>query len=430
MFSKKKLEQIFDILWPINRSITGNGVRETLKVLSEYIRLNIYEEKSGTKVFDWIVPSEWNVKKAYIITPNKNKIADFSINNLHLLGYSTPIKKILTLEELRPHLYTLENQPSAIPYVTSYYKKTWGFCITHNEYVNLTPGDYEVVIDTEFKQNGSLTYADSIIKGSSNKEVLLSTYICHPSMANNELSGPLLSIFLYNILSQRNDLKYNYRFVFVPETIGAICYLNKFGKILKKNVYAGFVITCVGDKGEYTYKKTRDLNSITDRITIHILKFSGEKYKLVDFFPMGSDERQYSSPGFNLPIGSLMRSMYGTFEEYHTSLDNKNFISFSSIQETGLIYLKIIEAMELDGFYINTVLFCEPQLGVRDLYPQIGTKNEKNDLLKKILYILNYSDGKHSLLEIAEKINCSILDLKEPLNILLEKKLLKKYEYE
>lgn len=429
MFNIVKLEQIFDTLWPLNRSITGNGVRDTLKVLSEFVKLNIYEEKSGIKVFDWVVPFEWNVKKAYIVTPEKKIIADFSVNNLHLVGYSIPFHKILSLEELKSHLFTLEKQPNAIPYVTSYYKKSWGFCITHNEFKSLIPGNYEVVIESELKKNGSLTYADSIIKGKTNKEILLSTYICHPSMANNELSGPILAVFLYDILSKRKDLKFSYRFVFVPETIGAICYLKNFGETLKKNVISGFVITCVGDRGDFTYKKTRELNTLTDRITIHILKHCNAKFNLVDFFPMGSDERQYSSPGFNLPIGSLMRSMYGTFEQYHTSLDDKNFISFSSLFETGLLYLKIIEAFEIEDYYINTVLFCEPQLGKRNLYPKIGTKNDKDDLLKKILFILNYSDGNNSLLDIAEKINCSILDLKEPLNLLLEKKLLKRYEH-
>lgn len=421
-----EIEQLFDRLWPINRSITGNGLRKSFNILKEIIPLNITEIESGTKVHDWVVPKEWNVEDAFIITPDGSKIADVKVNNLHLLGYSIPFKGKLSFEELKEHLFTLPEQPDAIPYITSYYAERWGFCLSHNEYLQLDKeGDYEVIISTTL-ENGSLSFGDCVLPGSSKEEIVFSSYLCHPSMASNELSGPLVLSFLYNIIKNLKDRKYTYRFVIAPETIGTISYLHKYGEHMKSTCKAGLIITCVGDNGAFTFKESRESDSYINKICQHILNYlEPDNFSVVPFSPIGSDERQYCSPGYNLPMGSLMRTMYGVYPEYHTSLDNKDFISFSAMSHTIDLYLKIVKAIELDGYYINQLPFCEPQLGKRGLYPQLGDKLEKSDKLKKIMYLLNYSDGEISLLEIAHKLDVSILDLEIELDSLKEEALLK-----
>jgi aminopeptidase-like protein len=421
---KEILENYFDKLWSLNRSITGNGLRQSFKILNELMDLNLYEVPTGTKVFDWEIPKEWNVNEAYIITPDGEKIANFTENNLHLLGYSIPVRLKLNLSELKKHIFSIEYLPDAIPYLTSYYNETWGFCISHNQLISLKDGIYEVIIDSELRE-GSLTIADAVLKGKSDQEILISTYLCHPSMANNELSGPLVTALLYSKIKAITNRFYTYRFVIVPETIGSIAYLHRNKEYLIQHVYAGFVVTCIGDENKFTYKKSRKGNTITDQITTHILKHYAPQYHTVlDYIPIGSDERQYCSPGFNFPVGSLMRTMYGCYEEYHTSLDNKNFISFEAMEESVNMYYRIMEAFELNHKYINTNPFCEPRLGSRNLYPKIGLKDKKDITLRKILYLLNYSDGEFSLLDIANKFNCSILELKEELKVLLDEGLL------
>ncbi len=422
---KEDLETYFDKLWPICRSITGDGLRQTLEILREVIPLELHEVPTGTEVFDWTVPKEWNIREAYIIDPNGRRICDFKVNNLHVVNYSVPINKVVSLEELKQHLHTLPHLPEAIPYVTSYYKENWGFCIDYNNYQNLQIGEYQVYIDSELKQ-GSMTYGDLILPGESKKEVLFSTYVCHPSMANNELSGPLALAFLYHKIASLSQRKYTYRFVFIPETIGAICYLHKHGEYMKNHTEAGFVLTCCGDAGPYHYKRSRRGSSASDKAAEHYLKFSAPNSIVRNFRPDGSDERQYCSPGFNLPIGSLMRTPYYEYPYYHTSLDNKSFIDFDALWESVASYFHIIQLIELNDYYRNTLMYGEPQLGKRGLYPSSLTHESPRDFLDRMLFLLNFCDGSNDLLDIAEKYGADMLSFKKPLEALMEKGLLEK----
>jgi aminopeptidase-like protein len=398
---KDSLEKYFDSLFPINRSLTGNGNRETLKILSEIVDLKIHEVPCGTECFDWIVPPEWNVKEAWVKNSKGEKIIDFGKLNLHLLGYSEPFKGKLSLSELKKHLYSLPDQPNLVPYMTSYYKRRWGFCITHSQLENLDEDEYEVFIDSTLDENGSMTIAEAYIPGEQKEEVFFSTYICHPSLANNELSGPLVASHLYQALTKREKLKYSYRFIFLPETIGSIYYLSVNGEDLRKKMIAGFVITCIGDAGAFTYKRSRKKNTLADRAAELVLKQTGLDYNTLDFFPTGSDERQYCSPGFNLPVGSLMRTMYGKYPEYHTSADNKEFISFTAMEQSVQTYLKIIEVIENNYTYINKIPYCEPQLGKRGLYPTLGSQKSIAEFVKSMMWLLNLADGEHDLIDVA-----------------------------
>lgn len=408
------LEKYFDRLFPICRSITGNGVRESLKIISEIIPFNIHEIPSGTQVFDWIIPKEWNIQDAYIITPDGKKLCDFKQHNLHVVNYSTPVHKKISFKELKHHLHTLPHKPSAIPYVTSYYHENWGFCISYDEYKLLpTIGEYEVLINSSLT-NGSLTYADIVLEGERKDEIMFSTYICHPSMANNELSGPLVSMLLYEKIAALKQRKYTYRFVFIPETIGALTYLHLHGDHLKKHLKAGYVITCIGDRGIFHYKQSKYGNTLADKAAIHTLKHSGKPYRILNFYPVGSDERQYCSPAFNLPVGSLMRTPYREYPEYHTSLDNKEFISFKAMQESAEMYFNIVQTLELNDRYVNLYPYGEPQLSKRGLYIQ----NLSRDDVMKIMYILQYSDQQNDLIDIAERMKINVLELKSIINIL------------
>jgi|TARA_Y100000310_G_scaffold203455_1_gene203680 aminopeptidase-like protein len=401
---KNKIERYFDRLWPITRSLTGNGNRETLNILSEIIDLEITEVPSGTKCYDWNVPPEWNIKEAWIKDSKGNIVIDYSKNNLHILGYSEPFKGRVSFNQLKSHLYTLSKQPDLIPYLTSYYKRRWGFCLSHNQLLQFDHNDtYDVFIDSSLNDSGSMTIGEAILKGRLKKEVLFSTYICHPSLANNELSGLLVCAFIYNKLKNYKNLKYTYRFLFVPETIGSIYSLSVKGEYWKKNLEAGFIVTCIGDNGNYTYKKSRLGDAQPDRVVQLILSQTESKFNVIDFFPRGSDERQYCSPGFNLPVGSLMRTMYGKYAEYHTSADNKDYVSFSAMEESVLKYLEIIEVLEKNEKYINIMPFCEPQLGKRDLHSTLGSQKSTDDFVKAIKWILNLSDGNNDLISISEK---------------------------
>ncbi len=404
------IEKYFDRLWPICRSITGEGLRETLKILQEIIPLKLTEIPTGAKVFDWEIPKEWNISDAYIITPEGKKIANFKNNNLHVVNYSVPVNETIEYPQLIQHIYTLPDLPDAVPYITSYYKENWGFCLSHNEFLTLPKeGKYKVFIDSNLKE-GSLTYGDLVLPGDSDKEILFSTYVCHPSMANNELSGPLVTAFLYQKIKELTNRKYTYRFVFVPETIGAIAYLNKNGNYLKDKLEAGFVITCCGDKGNFTYKRSKAEGTLVDRATEHFLKNTQEHFKIIDFKIGGSDERQYCSPGFNLPVGSLMRTMYKCYPEYHTSLDNKNFISFPSLIETIDAYFDIVRIFELNDKYVNKIKYGEPFLSKHNLYPTDTNHQKMADSTAMLLHFLAYADGTKDLIEIAEKFNSCILD--------------------
>jgi len=388
-------------LWPINRSITGEGVRKTLMILKELNpNLSINEVPSGTKVFDWEVPREWHVNDAYIITPSGNKICNFKENNLYLLGYSAPVQKKVNLKELQKHLYSIPEQPSAIPYVTSYYEERWGFCLSQNERDLLEEGDYQVFIDSKLF-NGSLTYGEIFIKGSSDREIFLSTYICHPSMANNELSGIVVSSYIANWLFNKKYNRFSYRFIFIPETIGSIAYLSKNIKRLKSKVFAGFNISCVGDNRGYSYLPSRNGNTISDLVAKHVLKHTDPAYKAYEWKDRGSDERQYCSPGVDLPIASIMRTKYGMYEEYHTSLDDLvNVVTPDGLQGGYNIIKLAIESLE-NNRYPKINVFCEPQLGKRGMYPNVSTKKISLEV-RLMMDIISYSDGNKSLIEIAE----------------------------
>jgi aminopeptidase-like protein len=405
---KESIEHYFDRLWPICRSITGNGLRESFHILREIIPLQLTEVPTGTKCFDWEVPREWNIRDAYITTPRGEKIAQFKINNLHVLNYSVPVNKEVSFDELKQHLHFLPSLPDAIPYVTSYYRENWGFCISYNEYRKLpTEGNYKVFIDSDLAP-GHLTYGDLVLPGESEDEVLFSSYLCHPSMANNELSGPLCMAFLYQKLLALPKRKYTYRFVLAPETIGVIAYLAKHGMHMREKTVAGFVLTCCGDAGDFVFKMSKLENSLADRVARHVLKFQDINYSVIPFAVGGSDERQYCSPGFNMPVASLTRSMYQRYPAYHTSLDNKEFISFDAMEKTIDTYFNIVRALELNDFYVNTNPFCEPQLGKRGMYLYLTKADTDRTFNHRLLHLLTFADGTNDLVAIAEKRNESV----------------------
>lgn len=421
------MENFFDRLWPITRSLTGNGNRESLNILSEIIDIKTVEVPSGTQCFDWKVPPEWNIREAWIKDSKGNTVVDIANNNLHILGYSEPFQGKISFEELEPHLYTLPEQPNLIPYLTSYYSRRWGFCLSHNQFQKLDKNEvYEVLVDSSLDDNGSMTIGEAIIEGNTDKEIIFSTYLCHPSMASNELSGPLVSSFIYKELKERKDLKYTYRFLFVPETIGSIYSLSVNGESWKKNLHAGFVITCVGDDGKFTYKKSKRGDTVTDRAAEAVLAQAEKEFNLVEFAPMGSDERQFCSPGFNLPVGSLMRTMYGEYPEYHTSGDNKDYISFEAMEEVVGKYLEIIEVIERNEKYINTMPFGEPQLGKRGLYPTLGSHKSTRSLVEAMMWVLNLADGTEDLLSISARSGIPVKRLIPVIDKLLENGILQK----
>lgn len=420
------LESIFDRLWPLNRSLTGNGNRETLRILSEYIPLNISEIPCGTKCFDWEIPPEWNVKDAWIKDASGRKIVDFCKNNLCLLGYSEPVHKKVSWEELKQHLYTLPNQPQAIPYRTSYYQKRWGFCISYSQYLSLSnEEEYEVYIDASYNPLGSMTIAESEIKGRSDKTIYITSYICHPSMANNELSGPLVICELYHLIKLNIvDPYYTYKFLLMPETIGSIWYLSVHRDEILNKCISGVVVTCIGDNAPFTLKKSRRGNGLLEQSIEYLLRTTCDSYKKYDFFPLGSDERQYCSPGFDLPFCSLTRSMYGEYDEYHTSLDNKEFISFDAMSKSAEFLMQAMQIVEYNGSYMNLYPYCELQLGKRGLYPTLSAPNSRSTLVDAFMWILNYSDGNHDLMWISEKSGINFFVIKEAVEILLNHKIL------
>ena len=417
MNSGDKIYNLIRVLWPINRSLTGNGNRKTLKILKNLnSKLKIKEVTSGTRVYDWKIPLEWNVKKAYIKDINTNrKIVDFNNNNLHLMGYSIPIKKkILNFNQLNSKINFIKSNPDAIPYTTSYYKKDWSFNISYNSFKKINRSSkFLIFIDTQLKR-GSMSYGEILIKGKSSKEFLISTYICHPSMANNELSGPALSIFLSKWLRQNGNNFYSYRFIFIPETIGSIYYINKNLLRLKKNTLGIFNVTCVGDESRISFLPTKYQNTFLDRLVIKYLKSKKIKHKKYSWKDRGSDERQYMSALVNIPTISIMSSKYHTYKEYHTSKDDLNFVTKKGLNKNFKIYKDLIKIIDKSRFPISQV-YCEPNLGKRQLYPTKSTLYKSNKKLhaKAILNFLSYSDGNNTLEDISDLTNKKINETKK-----------------
>ena len=394
-------------LFPICRSITGPGVRRTLHILQEFIPLQVHEVPTGTQVFDWTIPKEWIIRDAFIADSGGRRIVDFQRNNLHLVGYSIPVDQRMSLEELNAHLFSLPDQPDAIPYVTSYYKERWGFCLSHRQRLALNPGTYHVLVDSELK-DGSLTYGECIIPGASEREVFLSTYVCHPSMANNELSGPVVAAFISRWI-QSQPRYYTYRLVFVPETIGSITYLSRHLDDLKSRIIAGFNLSCLGDERAFSYVGSRYGNTMADKIARHVLQSMSPDYITYSFLDRGSDERQYCSPGADLPVVCLCRSKYGAYPEYHTSLDDLRLVTPAGLAGGYEMVRRCLELLENNFIYkINCI--GEPCLGKRGLYPTLSQQGSA-DSVKLMMDFIAYADGKNDLVSIAERIGASFQDL-------------------
>ncbi len=419
--SKQTYELITD-LYPLCRSITGDGLRKTLHLLQKHIPLTINEVKSGTQVFDWTVPKEWNIRDAYIKNSHGEKIVDFQKSNLHVLNYSIPIHQKMPLNDLKAHLFTLPDRPDWIPYRTSYYKENWGFCLSENQSLELKDEEYEVYIDSDLK-DGHLTYGEYYIKGEKEDEILISCHSCHPSLANDNLSGIALATFLAKHLDQISP-SHSYRFIFIPGTIGSITWL-ALNETHVDKIKHGLVLTCLGDPGKSHYKKSRRGNAEIDLAVIHVLQRSGQDYEVQDFSPYGYDERQFCSPGFNLPVGCFMRSPHGTYPQYHTSADNLELVQPQYLADSLSKILAILQILENNKKYLNQNPKCEPQLGKRGLYSAIGGLTDTKKTEMAMLWILNFSDGNHTLLDIAEKSGLEFDLIKKTADTLLQFNLLK-----
>ena len=426
----KKIYKIGKKIFFINRSITGKGVKKTLLIFKKEIKkLKIKNLRSGTKVFDWKIPPEWNVEEAYIKDKFGKKIIDIKNNNLHLVGYSTPTRSILKKKNLLKRIHSIKKQPNAIPYLTSYYKKYWGFCETHKKKreieKNYNDNDkFFIKINSKFNKKGSLTYGELIIPGKSKKEILISTYICHPQMANNEISGPLVSLALANYFSRKRNQK-TLRFLFLPETIGSIAYINKNLYSLKQNVIAGYVLSCVGDEKSYSLLKTKYPYSISNLAAQEAFKTLKVKYKTYSFLKRGSDERQFNSPKIDLPIASIMRTKYGEFPEYHTSLDDFNLVTINGLNGTYKVVKKTIDILMKKIIPVSKII-CEPQLSKKKLYETLSEKKitKKRILSRRLLDFLQYSDGKNDIFQISKYIKSTFNETKKIYKILLKEKLL------
>lgn len=409
----QRMYDLADSIFPICRSITGEGVRETLKILSEYIQavegpaITLHQVPSGTQVFDWTVPKEWVIRQAYIENEAGESIIDMETNNLHVIGYSTPVDMWVELDELKRYIFTQPEQPDVIPYVTSYYKERYGFCMSERQMAALQPGRYHMVIDSELK-DGTLTYGEVVIPGTSDQEVFFSTYICHPSMANNECSGPALLSEVIRFLCSIENRRYTYRCIFIPETIGSITYLSKNLAAMREHVVAGFNLSCVGDNRDYSMIETRYGGTLADKVMENVLKFRGP-YKKYSFKYRGSDERQYNAPGVDLPVISFCRSLYGEFPEYHTSADNMSLVSPEGFQGSYEVITQVVQAIEYNACYKVKVL-CEPQLGKRGLYPIISRKGNY-DTVKSMMDFIAYADGRNDLIDISNIIGVPVEEL-------------------
>jgi aminopeptidase-like protein len=416
-----ELYALVEELYPICRSITGDGVRETLQILSRRVPITVHEVPTGTPVLDWTVPKEWNIRDAWIKNSRGERVVDFRASNLHVVNYSTPVHARMTLDELRPRLHTLPDRPSLVPYRTSYYDETWGFCLAHDELQKLSPGEYEVHIDSTL-QPGSLTYGEIVLPGETDEEILLSTHVCHPSLCDDNLSGLAVSIALARLFSGKEKRRYTMRFLYAPGTIGAITWL-ALHKERAARIRHGMTLTCLGDGHPFTYKRTFAGEAEIDRVARHVLESSGIAHGFIDFFPYGYDERQYNSPGFRIPVGSLMRGRHGQFPEYHTSGDNLGFVSAARIAESYEVCRSILEVLDGNVTYRNTEPWGEPQLGRRGLYGAMGGMNIP-DLQLALLWVLNLADGQHSLLDTAERSKMDFRKIRLAADLLLKHGLL------
>ena len=408
-------------LYPICRSITGNGVRRTLDIIGRSIQLDIHEVPSGTPVFDWTVPPEWNIRDACVKNSNGDRIIDFQQCNLHVVNYSVPVQARMSRAELATHLFSLPDQPDVIPYRTTYYERNWGFCVSHRQLLALPDDEYDVSIDSSLEP-GSLTYGECFLPGLVPDEILISCHVCHPSLCNDNLSGIALATYLARHLSTRPH-RYSYRFLFIPGTIGAITWLalNEAGVSRIKH---GVVLTGVGDAGKVTYKKSRRGDAEVDRVFVHVLRHSGDDFGVQEFSPYGYDERQYCSPGFDLPVGSLMRTPFGRYPEYHTSADNLDFVRPQFLADSFTKCAAGLAVLDANGRYVNQNPKCEPQLGRRGLYDAIGGRSDAKARQMAMLWVLNFSDGSQSLLDIAERAGTPFEAIREAADLLLEHRLL------
>lgn len=419
-------EQMYELitrLYPICRSITGNGVRETLKLMQDQIPLEIKEVPSGTQVFDWEVPLEWNIRDAYIKNSQGQKIIDFKSCNLHVVNYSTPIHQTMTLQTLKDHLFSLPDHPDWVPYRTTYYKENWGFCLSHQQFLDLKDEDYEVYIDSTLEP-GSLTYGEYYLPGEIEDEVLISCHTCHPSLGNDNLSGIAVAVSLAKQLSQLTQRRYSYRFLFIPGTIGSITWLC-LNQAQTAHIKHGLVLTCVGDPGKITYKKSRQGNAEVDQVAEYVLNAAAVDHEIIDFFPYGYDERQYCSPGFNLAVGCFMRSPHGSFPEYHTSADNLDFVQPQFLVDSYQNCWSILQILDHNRCYLNQNPNCEPRLGKRGLYKAVGGESHTALNEMAILWVLNLSDGTYTLLEIAKRSGIAFADIQKAADALAAHDLLK-----
>lgn len=418
------MHRLMTELYPICRSITGDGVRQTLSILSRYIPLKVQEVPSGTPVFDWTVPKEWNIRDAYVKDSQGRRVVDFQKSNLHVVSYSRPVRQKMPLAELRKHLFSLPEHPDWIPYRTTYYNENWGFCVSHHQLEAMRDEEYEVCIDSSLS-DGNLTYGEYFIPGDTDEEVLISCHICHPSLCNDNLSGIALATFLALNLSDKPH-RYSYRFLFIPGTIGSITWLSRNDENVVK-IKHGLVVVCVGDSGKYTYKKSRRGNTEIDRVVMHVLKNTNKEFNIDDFSPYGYDERQYCSPGFDLAVGSLSRSSHGQYPQYHTSADNLELVRPEYLAESLSLYLSVFDVLEHNYRYVNLNPKCEPQLGKRGLYSGIGTQDKDHIDVMALLWVLNLSDGDYSLLDIAERSAIPFEKIRRAADALSHANLLKQY---
>jgi aminopeptidase-like protein len=414
--------QLIVDLYPICRSITGNGFRETLSIIKQHIPLQVQEVPTGTQVFDWTVPKEWNIVDAYIKNSRGERIVDFRKSNLHVVNYSVPVKVNLSLAELKPHLFTLPDQPDWIPYRTSYYQENWGFCLSHRQFLELQDDIYEVCIDSSL-EDGHLTYGEYYLNGEREDEILISCHACHPSLCNDNLSGVALATFLAQYLSPLT-LRYSYRFLFIPGTIGSITWL-ALNEAKVPQIKHGLVVVGVGDSGGSTYKRSRQGNAEIDTAVEHVLKHFGQPYEIQDFFPYGYDERQYCSPGFNLAVGCLMRTPHGQYPEYHTSADDLDFVKAETLADSFSKYVAVLNVLENNRRYLNQNPKCEPQLGKRGLYDAIGGQSDAKTRQLALLWVLSLSDGHHTLLDIAQRADMSFDLIKTAADLLAHHDLLR-----